>query len=163
MNDQIRFAVMEDFDRIREIYAGARLFMAQTGNPNQWGKHYPPEDFLIQDILKQSLYVVSDGKEIHGVFYFRIEEDPTYHVIEEGCWRKNTPYGVIHRIAGDGSGGILDAAVSFAWSQIQHLRIDTHHDNIVMQKALAKHGFSRRGIIYLTDGSPRIAYDRIEE
>jgi len=96
---------------------------------------------------------------IHGVFYFYIGADPTYGIIEDGRWRSETPYGTIHRIAGDGSGGILAAAVAFAKSKINHIRIDTHHDNKIMQHAVVKQGFQRSGIIYLENGSPRIAYD----
>lgn len=161
MHYQIRSARMDDLQRIQEIYAYARAFMVQTGNPTQWGEHYPPVQMIISDIQGNSLYVIEDEDIIHGVFYFCIEDDLTYHVIEDGRWRAEKPYGVIHRVAGDGSGGILGSAVSFAWRHIHHLRIDTHHDNLVMQKALEKQGFLKRGLIYLTDGSPRIAYDRI--
>ena len=161
MHYQIRSARMDDLQRIQDIYANARAFMAQTGNPTQWGEHYPPVQMIISDIQGNSLYVIEDEDIIHGVFYFCIEDDLTYHVIEDGRWRAEKPYGVIHRVAGDGSGGILGSAVSFAWNRIHHLRIDTHHDNLVMQKALEKQGFLKRGLIYLTDGSPRIAYDRI--
>ena len=100
---------------------------------------------------------------IHGVFYFYIGTDPTYGVIEDGNWRSDTPYGTIHRIAGDGSGGVLAAAVAFGKTKINHIRIDTHHDNKIMQRAIAKQGFCRSGIIYLEDGSPRIAYDLLTE
>ena len=34
---RIRPSAIEDLDRIMEIYAGARAFMAAHGNPNQWG------------------------------------------------------------------------------------------------------------------------------
>ena len=34
---RIRKTTESDFDRIMEIYAYAREFMARTGNPNQWG------------------------------------------------------------------------------------------------------------------------------
>ena len=33
----IRKTTMEDLDEVMEIYAGARAFMAQNGNPTQWG------------------------------------------------------------------------------------------------------------------------------
>ena len=33
---------------------------------------------------------------------FIIGADPTYEVIEDGAWPDNSPYGTIHRIAGDG-------------------------------------------------------------
>lgn len=160
---QLRNAQREDLPRILEIYEYARAFMAKTGNPNQWGSNHPPVETLQDDIEKQLLHVLEDQSGIHGVFYFYIGADPTYHPIEDGNWRSDTPYGTIHRIAGDGSGGVLKAAVEYGKLQIPHIRIDTHYDNIVMQKALAKQGFSKRGIIRLQNGDPRIAYDLLPE
>ncbi len=160
---RLRNAKNGDLDRILEIYAYARNFMANTGNPNQWGTNHPPVETLRDDIEKQLLHVLEDDAGIHGVFYFYIGSDPTYAYMENGSWRSGTSYGTIHRIAGDGSGGILKAAVDFAKQQIGHIRIDTHQDNTVMQRALAKLGFSKRGIIYLENGDPRIAYDLLPE
>ena len=159
MDYLVRTAKAEDLPRIEEIYAYARAFMVKTGNPNQWGKTNPPHEWLVDDIKRGLLYVITAGQEIHGVFYFYIGEDPTYGSIEDGCWKYHPPYGTIHRIASDGSGGILKTAVSFCANMIDHIRIDTHHDNIVMQKAVAKLGFERSGIIRLANGDPRIAYE----
>ncbi len=155
----VRNATPDDLPRIEEIYAGARAFMEKTGNPHQWGKTNPPHAWLVEDIEKQLLHVITDSRGIHGVFYFWIGEDPTYGKIEDGSWRSEEPYGTIHRIASDGSGGILRAAVEFCSRQISHIRIDTHHDNVVMQHCVAKLGFQRSGIIHLANGSPRIAYE----
>lgn len=162
MSYQIRTAKREDLPRIEEIYAYARQFMAEHGNPHQWGKTTPPHDQLVRDIEEKKLHVIVRDSMIHGVFFFWIGEDPTYGYMEGGTWRSESPYGTIHRIAGDGSGGILRAAVEFGLSRINHLRIDTHHDNLVMQNALSRQNFQKRGIIYIDDGSPRIAYDRID-
>ena len=159
MENRIEKANSEDLSRILEIYAYAREFMAKTGNPNQWGTTHPPLNQLKIDIEQGRLYVVKGEDTIHGVFYFCVEEDPTYAVIYDGAWHENKPYGVIHRIASDCSGGILKAAVEFAKAQIGYLRIDTHEDNRVMQKAVQKLGFQKCGIIYIADGTPRIAYD----
>ena len=156
---QIRKATMNDLPRILEVYAYAREFMAKTGNPNQWGSSHPPAEQLKKDIEKKRLYLVKDKDTVHGVFYFCVEEDPTYAEIFDGEWHLSKCYGVIHRIASDGSGGILKAAVDFAKAQIGYLRIDTHEDNKIMQRAVAKYGFQRSGIIHLANGSPRIAYD----
>lgn len=158
MEYSVRWAKAADLLRIEEIYAQARAFMAENGNPNQWGSNYPPVEQLRRDISEENLFVITAEDVIHGVFYFAIGEDPTYQIID-GAWRSVTPYGTIHRIAGDGSGGILTTAVAYARGKINHLRIDTHADNQVMQRAVAKLGFQRRGIIHLEDGSPRIAYD----
>ncbi len=162
MNYSIRPALEGDLERICEIYAYARRFMAEHGNPNQWGKTHPPVEQLEKDIAAGNLYVVTAEEMIHGVFFFLIGPDPTYSYIENGAWHADRPYGTIHRIAGDGSGGILGAAVEFCRGRIDYLRIDTHHDNVVMQRAVEKQGFRRCGIIYIADGSPRIAYDLTE-
>lgn len=156
----VRKAAAKDLKRIEEIYAYARAFMAENGNPNQWGKNHPLAEQLQEDIREGTLYVMENKTGIHGVFFFAIGPDPTYCVID-GAWHSDAPYGTIHRIAGDGSGGILAAAVAFAKQRIDHIRIDTHEDNKVMQRAVAKQGFRRCGIIHIADGSPRIAYDLI--
>ena len=161
MEYTVRNANMEDLPVILNIYDHARKFMAETGNPNQWGKTNPPEELLIDDIQRSKLYVLEAKGDIHGVFYFAQEEDPTYAVIENGNWLSDSAYGVIHRIASDGSGGIFSTAVTYCRSASNHLRIDTHQDNHIMQKVVEKHGFSRQGIIYIADGSPRIAYEWI--
>ena len=161
MEYTIRTAQFADLDRIEEIYAYVRNFMAAHGNPTQWGTTEPPHEQLVDDIQQKLLFVVTSATQIHGVFYFYIGEDPTYTHIYDGSWRSDTPYGTIHRIAGDGSGGILKAAVEFCREKISHFRIDTHGDNTVMQNAVARLGFQRRGIIYIQDGTRRIAYDMI--
>ncbi len=157
----VRLAQPGDLPRILEIYETARAFMRSSGNPTQWQGGYPPRELLQEDIALGQLFVITGGGGIHGVFVFFQGDDPTYHVIEDGCWTSDEPYGVIHRIAGDGSGGIFPAALAYARSQCPHLRIDTHADNAPMRHILAKYGFSRRGVIYTHDGTPRLAYDQI--
>ena len=155
----VRKAEQTDLPRILEIYASARHFMAQTGNPNQWGTTHPPRQQLEQDIRQGDLLVVEDDQGIHGVFFFSLGEDPTYGQIDDGQWHAQRPYGTIHRIASDGSGRILGTAVAYGKARSDYLRIDTHEDNHVMQHALGKQGFRRCGTIHIADGSPRIAYD----
>ena len=157
---QIRLADEKDLPAILQVYADARAFMAKTGNPNQWGNHHPPKAMLEEDIRIRKLYVVTSGEQVKGVFYFTLDPDPTYAVIYEGAWHSNAPYGTIHRIASGGSKGIFSDVLNFCLEQCPYIRIDTHHDNAVMQHVLEKHGFKRCGIIYLADGQPRIAYDK---
>ena len=159
----IRKALREDLPRIEEIYAYARKFMEETGNPNQWGKTNPPRQMLEADVAAHRLHVVEEAGVIHGVFFFSLGEDPTYRIIYDGQWESEEPYGTIHRIASDGSGGVFAACLSWCRDQIGHLRIDTHRDNRVMQHVVEKHGFQRRGIIYIADGTPRIAYEYSEK
>jgi len=156
---KVRPAMQADMQDILKIYEQARAFMAENGNPTQWGTSHPAEAVLEEDIRKKRLYVVTREEKICGVFMFSVGDDPTYAHIE-GSWRSAEPYGVIHRIAGTG-GGVFAAALDCCSGRIRHLRIDTHADNKPMQHVVEKAGFSRRGIIYVEDGTPRIAYDRI--
>ena len=101
---------------------------------------------------------------IHAVFAFIIGKDPTYDRIEQGRWLSKTVYGTIHRVAGDGQiKGVFDLVMAFCNKRIRHLRIDTHQDNKVMQHLILKNGFQKCGIIYVADGSPRIAYEKTEQ
>ena len=158
----IRYATMDDLPVILEIYRGAQQFMAETGNPTQWGNFYPTVPMLEEDIEKKRLYVVVRQDEISGVFMFSIGDDPWYAVIENGTWLDDSLYGVIHRIAArQGEKGIFREAMNFGLAMIDHLRIDTHADNKVMQHVLDKNGFKACGTIYVDNGTPRIAYEYI--
>lgn len=156
---KIRLAKEADLSVILEIYETARKFMVENGNPTQWINGYPRPEMLLNDMALNRLYVVEEAETIKGVFVFFVGNDPTYAYIE-GSWRSDAPYGVIHRIAGVG-GGIFTTALEYCLGQIDHMRIDTHEDNKPMQHVVEKAGFCRRGIIYVEDGTPRIAYDRI--
>ena len=156
----IEKATLSQLLQIMAIYERARTLMAETGNPDQWGTAYPPEEMIRQDILDGKCYVNLEGDTIRAVFYFAVEADPTYGYIE-GAWLNDAPYGVIHRIAvGENGKGAAAECFRFAYSKCPNLRIDTHEKNIPMQRCLAKNGFTRCGIIYLEDGDPRIAYQK---
>ena len=153
-------ASLSQFSRIMDVYAQARQFMAQNGNPDQWGTAYPSEDMIRQDISNGKCYVNLDSNHIRAVFYFAVEADPTYGYIE-GTWLNDAPYGVIHRIAvGESGKGVAAECIRFAFDRCGNLRIDTHEKNTPMQRCLAKNGFTRCGSIYLEDGDPRIAYQK---
>lgn len=159
----IRSATTGDLPQIRKIYDAAKVYMNISGNPKQWAVGYPPEEYLRQDIQLSRLYVCDEDKSLCGVFMLSFADDPTYHIID-GAWINEEPYGVIHRIASDGTKkGIFKEVLEFckvkmAEQNITNLRIDTHADNKTMQHLMEKYGFRRCGIIYLENGSPRIAY-----
>ena len=157
---KIRKATPADLEAMVRIYDYARGFMARTGNPKQWGDGYPKKELLQEDIAQGRSYVIEgEDAHVHAVFFYAPGPDPSYAVIENGAWLNDAPYGVIHRIAGDGQvRGVLAAAVAFCRAMCPEVRIDTHFDNHVMQSALAKQGFQKCGIIYLENGDPRIAY-----
>ena len=106
----IRKAKFEELDCIMDIYAHARAFMAETGNPKQWGAtNWPPQSLIEQDIAQGKCHVccVDEGSsaQVVGVFYYDFghDIDATYRNITDGAWLSDAPYGVVHRIASDGS------------------------------------------------------------
>lgn len=163
---EIRHATEKDFHRIMEIYAHARHFMEEHGNPNQWGPtNWPPEALIHTDIADHNSYVCIYNEKIVGTFFYQYGEDiePTYRIIEGGKWLDDSAYGVIHRVAGDGTvSGIGKSCIDWAFEKCGHLRMDTHGDNQVMQNVLKKNGFVFCGTIYVTEDSyPRLAYEKI--
>ncbi len=151
----------EQFEQVLRIYDRARHFMAEHGNPNQWGSTNPPAARVRQDIDEGNSYVCMAGGEIAAVFYYKEGEDPTYRVIEDGAWVNDTPYGVVHRIASAGTvKGAGSFCVQWAFRRCGNLRIDTHRDNTVMQNMLRKNGFSYCGIIHLENGDERLAFQK---
>lgn len=160
----IRKASQADIPKILEIYSAAKHFMRTHGNPSQWNGEYPNEALLSDDIKKGNLYVVTDEENApYGVFALIYGIDETYEYIE-GEWHYDTPYATIHRIASDGTKkGVMKACFDFARESYNHLRVDTHDDNVPMQNAVKKCGFEYTGTIYIADGSPRRAYDWCKE
>ena len=163
----IRHSTPQDLDRMMEIYAHARSFMAEHGNPNQWGPtQWPPRELIEQDIREGHSYVcVGDDGRVAGTFFFIHGRDiePTYRKITDGAWLDDGPYGVVHRIATDGSArGVGAFCLNWAFGQCGHMRIDTHGDNAVMQRLLGKLGFIHCGTIHVEeDDFPRLAYEKV--
>lgn len=162
---EIRPSTEQDVERMMEIYECARRFMAEHGNPNQWGPtKWPPEQLIHHDILCGTSYVCVHEDRIVGTFFFSAGEDiePTYRRIKDGTWRNDGPYGVVHRLAGDGSiQGIGKFCLDWAYQRCGHLRVDTHGDNIILQNLLGKMGFIHCGTIYVEeDNDPRLAYEK---
>src|SRR3712207_4612270 len=122
----IEKANMKDLETIMEIYAYARESMKANGNPNQWKDDRPSKESIIDDILKENLYVVLDNGIMTGVFALVIGDDPTYKYIE-GKWPNEVKYGTIHRIASNGkSKGIFRKCLDYCFTKVEHIRIDTH-------------------------------------
>ena len=163
----IRKSTENDINQIMDVYSYARDFMVKHGNPKQWAeKNWPPVDLIHDDIKNGNSYVcVNDSDSVIGTFYYAYGKniEPAYNMIEDGNWLSDTPYGVIHRIAGNGSEkGIGAFCINWAYKKCKHVRIDTHEDNKVMQNLLKKIGFTHCGTIYIKeDNYPRYAYEKI--
>lgn len=156
----IRKAQPSDWEDIQEIYAAARRFMKEVGNPKQWGDSYPPEELVREDLrLGRSYLWVEEGRA-QAVFAFLPGEDPCYRVID-GAWLNDGPYRAVHRVASRGEvRGAATRCLQWCLDQCPNIRIDTHSDNRPMQRALAKNGFTCCGVITCDDGTPRLAFQR---
>lgn len=163
LNMKIRKTTKNDIPVLMYIFQAARNIMRKSGNMNQWPVGTPSEETILNDIKNKNSYIVeNDDGKIIATFAFIIGKDPTYSYIEGGKWLNDEPYGTIHRIASSGSQkGIMEYCLNYCCKYVPNIRIDTHEDNKIMQHLLEKFNFKYCGIIYLLDGNPRQAYQKI--
>ena len=164
---RIRPAVAADLPALRPVFEAAKGIMRADGNHDQWSAPgFPDDSLLLRDIARGGGFVIesvipSEAKEsIVAYFALLPVPEPTYDYID-GAWLTDEPYGVIHRMASYPEvHGIFSTIIRYAASHYAHLRIDTHRDNRIMQHLIEKHGFTYCGIIWLEDGTERLAYER---
>lgn len=166
---KIRKSNKDDVNYIMNLIHQAQDYFKKSGI-DQWQDGYPLIANILDDIQKKHSYVLEEC-QIIGTMYFAIESDPNYNVIE-GEWKtQQQPYAVIHRIVVDQNykgqnyaSHLLQYAVyQCIENHIQSIRIDTHEDNLSMQRFLLKNGFVKCGKITLESGAPRIGFEKIIE
>ncbi len=163
----IRPATKADLPAVLPVFEAAKAIMRADGNHDQWGAPgFPGDALLLRDIARGGGFVISSEaegeveKSIVAYFALLPSPEPTYDVID-GAWLTDGPYGVIHRIASYPEvHGIFSAVIDFAAARYPHLRIDTHRDNRIMQHLIDMAGFTYCGVIWLEDGTERLAYER---
>ena len=155
-------AYPDDIDIIMDVFDAAKRFMRKSGNDKQWIDGYPSRDLIFKNILDKSFYVcVSNENIIVGVFYYKVEYDITYAKIYDGNWLNDDPYGVVHRIASNGmQKGIAALSLEWCLAKCKNIRVDTHRDNVVMQNVLKRNGYKYCGIIYVANGTERLAFQK---
>ena len=159
----VRPAEEEDLSCIHAIYARAREFMRNSGNPDQWEGGYPSPEIVREDLRGGNLFVVELMGVIHGVFAQFPKGDSLYDEVTQTPFEAR-PYTAVHRVAASGrAGGILASAIEYVHSHARRVMIDTHKDNLPMQGALAKLGFRSLGTVMLRGIGERILYERTEE
>lgn len=163
---EIRKSEFNDINDIMEVIQDAQAYL-KSQNIDQWQDGYPNHESFKDDIHKGFSYVLTDQGNIIGTMYFSFEEDPCYKGIV-GEWKTNGDYAVIHRIAvksdykGKGTAKVLlDYAIEQCHKyNIPSIKIDTHIDNLSMQRFLYKNGFELCGTITLMSGASRIALEK---
>ncbi len=162
-----RPATEADLPAVLPVFEAAKAIMRADGNHDQWGAPgFPGDALLLRDIARGGGFVISSEaegeveKSIVAYFALLPSPEPTYDVID-GAWLTDGHYGVIHRIASYPEvHGIFSAVIDFAAARYPHLRIDTHRDNRIMQHLIDMAGFTYCGVIWLEDGTERLAYER---
>ena len=164
---KIRKSSVSDINNLLEIFDEARKTIAALGI-DQWQNGYPSFDVVREDISLSRSYAVEIDGSVCGTFVM-MENEPTYNEIFEGEWLGNEDYIAIHRVAisvKNRGSGISTAIINYASDYAKSLgraslRIDTHSGNKVMRRMLEKNGFIHCGTIYLENGDPRVAYEKV--
>lgn len=165
---EFRRAVEADICSIMNIIRQAQAYFREHGI-NQWQDNYPNSEIIKNDIDNKNGYVSLKDNIVIGTAAVSFDGEKTYDSIYNGKWLSSGKYAVIHRIAiensfkGSGlSSEILKNIEKMCLNKDVHsIKVDTHKENISMKKFLRKNGFQYCGTIYLEDGNPRIAFEKI--
>ncbi len=173
---RFRQAELSDERTVTSMYKEAISLLRERGI-DQWQERGPDRESFLRDQREGESFLLEVREDdcptwqAAGTMYLSSKEEPSYYEIE-GSWASPLPYLVIHRVAlaekfrGLGLGACFYAYAGqvAAGGGFGQIRIDTHQDNLAMQKLLAANGFTKRGIIWLDpeDHRPaqmRYAYD----
>ena len=159
-NYHIRPTAEADMPAVMAMYDYSRNLMRAADNNTQW-VGYPTLDQLRTDMARKASYVVERDSRLAGTFALVTGSEPTYSVIVHGRWLDTaTPYATMHRLAKTpDADGIASAAFAYAKQHHAHLRIDTHESNHTLQAISKREGFVYCGIVFLADGTERLAYE----
>lgn len=168
MELNFRKTVKEDIDNVMGVIKQAQDYFKEKGI-NQWQNNYPNNDTINNDITNGHSYVLLKDEDIVATVAVSFDGESTYNNIYDGKWITNDKYAVIHRIAVDNtykglglSSEIIKRIEELCLSKDVHsIKVDTHRENLSMQKLLKKNNFEYCGVIYLLDGNERIAFEKI--
>jgi len=158
----------QDIDQIMEIIKEAQAYFKSKGI-DQWQNNYPNQQTIIDDIRNGYSYVLVKDEKIVATAAISFDGEKTYQHIHNGKWISNDEYAVIHRIAvssyhkGSGiSSEIIRNVEKMCLDRgIHSIKVDTHEQNLPMQRLLLKNEFTYCGEIYLEDNSKRIAFEKL--
>ena len=164
---QIRLAQLTDADKVLDIIEINKMYL-KSMNIDQWQNGYPNINSIHDDINLKQCFVLEENEEIIGTAAIITGIEETYNNIYNGKWLTDIDnYVTIHRIAISPNYKGRNLAYKFIeycvdnYSKCTSIRIDTHKDNLSMQKFLSNSGFTHCGDIYLEDGNHRYGYELV--
>lgn len=170
-----RKSTYEDID-VAVTIADQGKALLKSRNINQWQRGtYPDRNVFKKDVETNIGYVVCDDDQVVAVCAVTFTQEPSYENLTAGQWKTkdNQKYATIHRSAvkaefrGKGVFGFLVKSVAeLAKEQnAASIRIDTHEENISMQRAVKKSGFEYCCNLILVDGDekddPRLGFELV--
>lgn len=166
---RVRPAKADDIDDIMSCVKRVQKEYFEAKSIPQWQDGYPGRKLLLEDLKAGRLFVMYMGECLVGFSVVDFGGDHCYDAVEDGAWKLDGDYAVIHRFAINpdwqsmGMGSILmNLADKLCEAKgVKDIRADTHELNESMQKLLKKCGFEHIGKIYLDDGAPRLAFEKI--
>lgn len=164
----LRLAREEDIPVVARLFDQARQALAAAG-VDQWQDGYPNGEDVRRDVAAGDGYVIVENHRVVAYACLSFGHEPTYDVIANGSWLGRGEYGFLHRAAVDPdakgrglAGELFEELKRQARARgMQAVRGDTHRDNQPMQRVMAKAGLAYRGVITLTDGSERLAFEAL--
>ncbi|WP_085829426.1 GNAT family N-acetyltransferase [Clostridium massiliodielmoense] len=165
---KFRRAVKSDINNILKIICEAQNYFKKN-NIDQWQDGYPNFQTIENDINKGYGYVLTKDNLIIGTTALSFDKEESYSTIYEGKWLSQNKSAVIHRIAinnklkGNNLASLIIKHIEKIClsKNVHSIKIDTHEDNVSMQKLLHKNDFKYCGVIYLEDNSKRIAFEKL--
>ena len=165
---EFRKTIKTDINSVMNIIRQAQEYFKEQGI-NQWQDNYPNPEVINTDITRGESYVLLKNNNIVATAAVSFDGEKTYESIYEGKWITKDKFAVIHRIAVDNnykglglSSKIIKHVEELCLSkEVYSIKIDTHEENISMQKLLKKNDFKYCGIIYLEDKSKRVAFEKV--
>ncbi|NMA94967.1 MAG: GNAT family N-acetyltransferase [Clostridiales bacterium] len=164
---RFRRSTYADIDDIMKIIKQAQSYLNKMGI-DQWQDGYPNAHVIEEDIKKGYSYILVHGEEIIATVAVSFDGEGTYGHIYKGQWLTDDGYAVMHRLAVEDnykglgiSSKIIEHIKSLCIDRrIYSIKVDTHRENLSMQRMLEKNEFKRCGIIYLENGDERIAFEK---
>jgi len=166
----IKSSSIQNVPAILDIIKDAQNYLKNL-QIDQWQDGYPNQKQIELDINNKDSYVITNElNKVMGTVVFTTKPESTYNNID-GEWitEPQATYGVIHRLAVSDkfrSAGIARFVFDKCEQKlkdlkINSLRIDTHRDNIGMQKLITSMGYKYCGVIYLNSGAERLAFEKV--
>lgn len=164
----LRKSKKNDIPAIIKMIGQAQEYL-KINNIDQWQNGYPNRDIIEKDIINNESYILEANGKIVASAAISFRKEPSYNKIYDGKWLSKQAYAVIHRVVVDSaykgkgiSSEILkDVEDQCLQRDVHSIKVDTHPDNLSMQKLLKKNDYIYCGKIFLEDGSLRVAYEKL--